>query len=131
MAPWADQPFALIPIKGQKSKTPEIAFIASEMANAHNNLLRSLNSVYNQAPYVEKKEDQRDLLLYTGFWVDWIEGEMPSAILLHTSSFASPFMMTPLSLTTAKATRADMRLQFRPPPRRGGTLLPSGGTHHR
>jgi len=73
MAPWADQPFALIPVKSQKSKAPETEFIAQDMAAAHNNLLRALNSVYNQAPYVEKDEDKRDLLTYTSFWVDWIE----------------------------------------------------------
>jgi len=72
---WADQPFALIPVKSQKSRAPETDFIAQDMAAAHNNLLRALNSVYNQAPYVEKEEDKRDLLTYTSFWVDWIERE--------------------------------------------------------
>jgi len=75
MAPWADQPFALIPVKTQTSAHDDTTFIAQDMAQAHNNLLRSLNSVYNQAPFVEKDQDKADLLQYTAFWVDWIHRE--------------------------------------------------------
>jgi hypothetical protein len=74
MAPWADQPFHLIPIKTIKpSATPDSLFIASEMANAHNGLIRSLNSMYLQAPYVTQEADVQDLLQFAIFWESWIE----------------------------------------------------------
>lgn len=74
MAPWADQPFALIPVKSLKSSSDDAKYMASEMALAHNGLLRTLNSIYNQAPYVRLDSDIHDLLQYSIFWVDWIEG---------------------------------------------------------
>ena len=74
MAPWADRPFALIPIKTIKpSASLDALYIASEMANAHNGLIRSLNSMYLQAPYVTKDADIQDLLQFAIFWESWIE----------------------------------------------------------
>jgi Hemerythrin HHE cation binding domain len=74
MAPWADQPFTLIPIKSIKpSASLDTLFIASEMANAHNGLIRSLNSMYLQAPYVTQEADIQDLLQFAIFWESWIE----------------------------------------------------------
>jgi hemerythrin-like domain-containing protein len=74
--PWADTPFALIPIPGlgkpSKSLTPT-EYMAQDMANAHNSLLRSLNSIYNQAPFVNSPEDISDLLQYAKFWCQWID----------------------------------------------------------
>jgi hypothetical protein len=78
MAPWADQPFNLIPIKSLKSSSEDAKWVASEMAYAHNGLLRVLNSIYSQAPYVKLEADIHDLLQYSIFWVDWIEGTLLS-----------------------------------------------------
>lgn len=70
---WADEPLSMIPIDSIKSGSPVTLWMAREMGSSHNNLLRTLNSVYNQAPYVKKDEDKRDLLQYTLFWIDWID----------------------------------------------------------
>lgn len=43
------------------------------MANAHNGLIRSLNSMYLQAPYVTEDADIQDLLQFAIFWQSWIE----------------------------------------------------------
>jgi hemerythrin-like domain-containing protein len=81
-APWADAPFTLIPTPGRGenvNKLDDIVWIAREMANAHNGMLRALNSIYQQCVYVKEPKDMKDLLLYVGFWCDWIhehhEGE--------------------------------------------------------
>lgn len=74
MAPWADEPFHLISIKSiDPSASLDALFIASEMANAHNGLIRPLNSMYLQAPYVTKAADVQDLLQFAIFWESWIE----------------------------------------------------------
>jgi hemerythrin-like domain-containing protein len=74
MAPWADQPFPLIPIKSIKpSANLDALYIATEMANAHNGLIRSLNSLYLQAPYVTEEADIQDMLQFAIFWESWIE----------------------------------------------------------
>ncbi|KAE9381189.1 hypothetical protein N431DRAFT_392151 [Stipitochalara longipes BDJ] len=80
--PWADTPFALIPSPGRGedlAKLDDTVFIAREMANAHNGMLRALNSIYQQCIYVKEPKDIKDLLLYATFWCDWIhehhEGE--------------------------------------------------------
>jgi len=80
--PWADTPFALIPTPGSGenlAKLDDTVFIAREMANAHNGMLRALNSIYQQCIYVKEPKDIKDLLLYATFWCDWIhehhEGE--------------------------------------------------------
>ena len=36
-------------------------------------MLRALNSIYLQAPFVHKSEDIRDLLLYGQMWYEWVE----------------------------------------------------------
>jgi len=43
------------------------------VANAHNMLIRCLNSIYLQAPYVKEKADIQDLLQYSLFWEKWIQ----------------------------------------------------------
>jgi hypothetical protein len=48
-------------------------WIADEMANAHNIMIRQLNSMYLQAPYVKLKEDQKDLCQYAVFWKDFLQ----------------------------------------------------------
>jgi hemerythrin-like domain-containing protein len=80
--PWADAPFPLLPTPGRGqeiSKLPPHLHIACEMACAHNALLRGLNSIYQQCPFVSSPTDIKDLLTYTTFWCSWIrehhEGE--------------------------------------------------------
>jgi hemerythrin-like domain-containing protein len=75
-APWADTPFALIPTPGRGEdikKIPDAVWIAREMCCAHNGMLRSLNSIYQQSAHVTKPQDVKDLLLYAKFWCGWIE----------------------------------------------------------
>ncbi|KUI73174.1 hypothetical protein VM1G_09146 [Cytospora mali] len=83
-APWADEPFHLI---ATPSKRPELTdekhsyvHVASEMTHVHNVLIRGLNAIIQQAPYVKthtdpayNKEDVRDLLLYVSCWVKMVE----------------------------------------------------------
>jgi hemerythrin-like domain-containing protein len=80
--PWADTPFPLLPTPGRGqniSKLPPHLHIAREMACAHNGLLRGLNSIYQQSPFVSSPTDIKDFLTYTTFWCSWIhehhEGE--------------------------------------------------------
>ncbi len=70
MAQWADGPFGLNPTcKTLKpSGPPKFVVGVDSMANSHNAMIRALNSIYLQAPYVKSKEDKHDLLLYTTFW---------------------------------------------------------------
>jgi hemerythrin-like domain-containing protein len=71
---WADGPFPLVPTSksSKPSAKPETIFIADDMANAHNALIRCLNSMYLQSPYVKQPADVKDLLQYAKFWVDWV-----------------------------------------------------------
>ena len=73
---YADHPFNLVPIPGlgtPPQDLPIALFIAQDMACAHNGLLRTLNSIYLQAPHITTPKDIRDFLLYTKFWCGWIE----------------------------------------------------------
>lgn len=73
---YADHPFQLIPVPGIGTPVkdlPVAVFVAQDMACAHNGLLRTLNSIYLQAPHVSSPKDIKDFLLYTKFWCGWIE----------------------------------------------------------
>jgi hemerythrin-like domain-containing protein len=74
--PWADTPFALLTIPGQPGaqscSNPGVLATAIEMANVHNALLRGLNSIYLQAPYITAPADIADLMLYTQAWADTV-----------------------------------------------------------
>jgi hemerythrin-like domain-containing protein len=69
---WADSPFPLIPTPSGKirdlSKLHGSVAAAQMMTYIHNCLLRSLNSIYQQAIYVKTESDIRDLLLLTKLW---------------------------------------------------------------
>ncbi|KAE8448339.1 hypothetical protein EG329_009583 [Mollisiaceae sp. DMI_Dod_QoI] len=74
--PWADGPFTLIPVPGEGqdlNKLHEAVFLAREMACAHNGMLRSLNSIYQQCVHVSQPQDILDLLQYAKFWCGWLE----------------------------------------------------------
>ncbi|KAH7412317.1 hypothetical protein DE146DRAFT_275667 [Phaeosphaeria sp. MPI-PUGE-AT-0046c] len=70
--PWADTPFALLPTPGHPGaptcSNPDILAVCVEMANVHNCLLRGLNSIYLQAPFVTSPADVADLMFYTHAW---------------------------------------------------------------
>lgn len=74
--PWADEPYPLVPapkeMAGTSIASSEALFMASEMAHAHNAIIRTLNSMYLQAPYVKEPSDINDLLTYAIFWLDWV-----------------------------------------------------------
>ncbi|KAF1837687.1 hypothetical protein BDW02DRAFT_565799 [Decorospora gaudefroyi] len=74
--PWADTPFTLLTIPGQDSTPPttnsHVLSVAQEMANVHNVLLRGLNSIYQQAPFVTTPTDIADFMLYITAWADTV-----------------------------------------------------------
>jgi hypothetical protein len=67
---WADQPFKLIPTMAMTGVkvNPTVSHIANEMVLAHNAMIRGLNSMYLQAPFLKSEADNRDILLYAKFW---------------------------------------------------------------
>ncbi|PGH07224.1 hypothetical protein AJ79_06328 [Helicocarpus griseus UAMH5409] len=79
-APWADEPFQLIatPSKRMDGSLAHV-YCASEMAHSHNTLIRGLNAILQQAPYVPivtdeqfKAQDVENLLFYVQSWVKMV-----------------------------------------------------------
>ncbi|KAJ4373046.1 hypothetical protein N0V83_003337 [Neocucurbitaria cava] len=73
--PWADTPFSLLLIPGTPgAPTVSILNVCIEMANVHNILLRSLNSIYLQCPHISttnnSTDDVADLMTYITAWTD-------------------------------------------------------------
>jgi aspartate carbamoyltransferase regulatory subunit len=48
--------------------TQMLTKMSYSVTNAHNMLIRCLNSIYLQAPYVREEADVQDLLQYSLFW---------------------------------------------------------------
>ncbi|OBT86100.1 hypothetical protein VE02_05403 [Pseudogymnoascus sp. 03VT05] len=73
--PWADEPFKLIPkplfTQGIDKPVDQYVTVASQMAIAHNTIIRALNSIYLQAPHV-KPEDYKDFIGYSLCWYQMI-----------------------------------------------------------
>ncbi|KAL7945351.1 hypothetical protein V8C42DRAFT_322883 [Trichoderma barbatum] len=72
---WADEPFSLLSIPGSGvnlSKAHGSVYVAREMAFAHNGMIRSLNSIYQQCIHISALVDIDDLLKYARFWCQWI-----------------------------------------------------------
>ncbi|KFY88129.1 hypothetical protein V498_06901 [Pseudogymnoascus sp. VKM F-4517 (FW-2822)] len=73
--PWADEPFKLIPTplftQGPDEAVDQYVIVASQMAIAHNTMIRALNSIYLQAPHV-KPEDYKDFIGYSQCWYQMI-----------------------------------------------------------
>ncbi|ROV92482.1 hypothetical protein VSDG_06726 [Cytospora chrysosperma] len=78
-APWADEPFQLI---ATPSKRPSLAneehsyiHVSSEMTYVHNVIIRGLNAIVQQAPYVKayNEKDVKDLFFYVSSWVKMVE----------------------------------------------------------
>ena len=81
-APWADEPIKLIPIpaKHLDENTHASVYSACMMAHVHNCLIRGLNAVIQQAPYIPtsvspayRPQDVKDLLFYVASWVRTVE----------------------------------------------------------
>jgi hemerythrin-like domain-containing protein len=89
--PWADQPFKLVPIPGTpgvptvrfsipsgnstnrfQSENPGAHYVAWDMANAHNGLIRQLNAIYLQCEHVHEPQDVADMLFYIKIWGDGV-----------------------------------------------------------
>ncbi|MCJ1472563.1 hypothetical protein MMC13_001212 [Lambiella insularis] len=68
---WADEPYSLISTD-PFSKDPSHAayYVATQMALAHNGILRGLNSIYLQATHIPRKDRDavRDFLTYCQCW---------------------------------------------------------------
>ncbi|KAI1818752.1 hypothetical protein GGS20DRAFT_581145 [Poronia punctata] len=82
-APWADEPFKLIEIPALKIKNDHYAIeAASEMANAHNVLIRGLNAIIQQGPHISStstsssssysSKDVKDFLAYVHIWIETV-----------------------------------------------------------
>lgn len=76
-ATWADSPFNLIPTplpNGQTAYKSEQAtlhysyIMAHDMSHLHNMIIRGLNSIWQQAPYVTAEQDIKDFLQYCLHW---------------------------------------------------------------
>lgn len=65
---WADRPWPLLTSpqgEGQDVNSHFSVFMATDMCHVHNLLIRGLNSIYLQAPYVKTLSDIADLFFYT------------------------------------------------------------------
>ncbi|KAH7152737.1 hemerythrin HHE cation binding domain-containing protein [Dactylonectria macrodidyma] len=69
---WLEGPFALVHTPQYQEAEPDVfETYATGMALAHNMILRGLNSIYKQAPWVKPKES-RDFLEYCNLWLQVI-----------------------------------------------------------
>ncbi|KAI0383580.1 hypothetical protein F5Y04DRAFT_278761 [Hypomontagnella monticulosa] len=77
-APWVDEPFHLIPTPSKRlTDSHSSLYCASEMANAHNVMIRGLNSIIHQAPCISAEngsteKDVKDLFFYIQSWIKLI-----------------------------------------------------------
>ncbi|KAL7933076.1 hypothetical protein V8C35DRAFT_304868 [Trichoderma chlorosporum] len=71
---WADGPLELIETPSAKRQIDDhpAHYIANEMAFAHNAILRGINSIYLQAPYIPKA-DATDFLFFVSAWASWVQ----------------------------------------------------------
>ncbi|PSR81836.1 hypothetical protein BD289DRAFT_438510 [Coniella lustricola] len=84
LAPWADEPFKLIETLSQRAELAtekhSYVHVATEMVHVHNVLIRGINAIVQQAPYVKdstqpsyKEKDVRDLLSYVSSWCKMVD----------------------------------------------------------
>ncbi|KAK5115314.1 hypothetical protein LTR62_001514 [Meristemomyces frigidus] len=69
--PWADQPYTLIQMKAFSQDSSHSAnYVATQMALAHNGILRGLNSIYLQCTNIPPKDlvSIKDFLTYCQCW---------------------------------------------------------------
>ncbi|KAE9380370.1 hypothetical protein N431DRAFT_540002 [Stipitochalara longipes BDJ] len=81
-APWADEPYKLLPTPQIPKDIKSHAAIqsAAEMAHSHNCLLRGLNAILQQGPHIPSSsqsgyntQDVKDLLFYVEAWTKTVE----------------------------------------------------------
>lgn len=72
--PWVDGPLTLIetPSKTRDLNSHGSIYIASEMAHAHNAMIRGLNAIYLQAAGMKQAKDIADFLFFTRAWAAWV-----------------------------------------------------------
>ncbi|KAL3421065.1 hemerythrin HHE cation binding domain-containing protein [Phlyctema vagabunda] len=73
---WADQPFQLLePPCKRLALTDPFVYVASDMALAHNTMIRGLNTIYLQAPFVPRSDVVlvKDFLIYCQSWSALVE----------------------------------------------------------
>ncbi|KAI1207172.1 uncharacterized protein F4807DRAFT_462902 [Annulohypoxylon truncatum] len=71
--PWADEPWPLIePLSRTQSITHPAHHIADELSHTHNAMLRGLNALYLQAPFVRDPIDVADFLFLAQAWSGWV-----------------------------------------------------------
>ena len=63
--------FTISPLIGRQDEHSSV-YIANEMAFAHNAMIRGINSIYNQAPYVHKAKDITVFLFLIKSWANWV-----------------------------------------------------------
>ncbi|KAI9844584.1 MAG: hypothetical protein M1838_002108 [Thelocarpon superellum] len=79
---WFESPLALIPTPGIRAPgttntNHSALMMAQEMSYAHNGMLRALNSIWQQAPFIPSLADDPvaipDFLRYIGFFTGWLD----------------------------------------------------------
>ncbi|KAI1091886.1 hypothetical protein F5B19DRAFT_245925 [Rostrohypoxylon terebratum] len=71
--PWVDEPWPLIePLSRTLRITHPAHHIANEISQTHNAMLRGLNTIYLQAPFVRNHVDITDFLFLVRAWSGWV-----------------------------------------------------------
>ncbi|KDQ17587.1 hypothetical protein BOTBODRAFT_155649 [Botryobasidium botryosum FD-172 SS1] len=72
---WADGPWPLIetPSKTMDVKRHAGVQLATDMCHPHNAMIRGINAIYLQAPYVKNPTDIADLLIFCQNWCQMVE----------------------------------------------------------
>ncbi|OTB09154.1 hypothetical protein M426DRAFT_316448 [Hypoxylon sp. CI-4A] len=71
--PWVDGPWPLIETPSQTQPLSHTALhIANETAHVHNAMLRGLNALYLQAPFVREPADIADFMFLVQAWSGWV-----------------------------------------------------------
>ena len=72
-SPWADEPYSLISTTPFSQDQSHAAYyVATQMALAHNGIIRGLNSIYVQAPNIPREDLDavKDFLTYCQCWCE-------------------------------------------------------------
>ncbi|KAI1468120.1 uncharacterized protein F4812DRAFT_391475 [Daldinia caldariorum] len=74
---WADEPWPLIKVPSRTKLTKHaghpVQHIVREVTNTHNAMLRGLNALYIQAPYVRLPADVADFCFLGRVWACWVK----------------------------------------------------------
>ncbi|KAI4864299.1 hypothetical protein F4820DRAFT_470636 [Hypoxylon rubiginosum] len=103
--PWADGPWPLIETPSRTQRLTSAALhIANELAHAHNAMLRGLNAIYLQAPFVTLPGDVADLLFLTRAWSAWVLDHHALKETAMLPGFEAALGLAPGSLRRRRAT---------------------------